>query len=53
MTETNGELEDAPEQVNDAPYGNGWMLKLKPGSADAFETMMTAEQYGAYLASLT
>lgn len=52
VIETNGELDDAPEQVNDAPYGNGWMLKIKPASADALAGLMTAEQYTAYLADL-
>lgn len=52
VTEINGELEDAPEQVNDAPFGNGWMLKLKPATATAVDGLMSAEAYGAYLADL-
>ena len=34
----NDALTEAPEQVNDAPYGDGWMLKIKmtdPADADA------------------
>lgn len=33
----NDALQEAPEQVNDDPYGKGWMLKIKmtqPGDAD-------------------
>ncbi|MBL4686787.1 MAG: glycine cleavage system protein GcvH [Nannocystaceae bacterium] len=52
VTEINGELEDAPEQVNDAPFGNGWMLKLKPAADNAHDGLMTAEAYSAYLADL-
>lgn len=34
----NEALNDAPETVNDAPYGEGWMLRIKmtqPSDADA------------------
>lgn len=29
VVEVNAELEDAPEKVNEDPYGAGWMLKVK------------------------
>lgn len=29
VTEVNELLNTAPEKVNDAPYGDGWMLKIK------------------------
>ncbi len=29
VIEVNEELEDAPEKVNEEPYGDGWMLKFK------------------------
>jgi len=29
VIEINAELEDAPEKVNEEPYGDGWMLKFK------------------------
>ena len=37
VTAVNETLTDAPERVNDAPYGDGWMLKVKmtqPADAD-------------------
>lgn len=52
VVELNGELEDAPEKVNEEPYGAGWMLKLRPASADALDALMTAEDYAKYLADL-
>lgn len=52
VVELNGELEDAPEKVNEEPYGAGWMLKLKPASADALDALMSAEDYAKYLADL-
>ncbi len=37
VIEINSELEDSPERINDDPYGDGWMYKIKmedPGEAD-------------------
>ena len=31
VTEANTELESAPQQVNEDPYGAGWLIKLRPG----------------------
>ena len=40
-------LEDAPETVNEAPYGDGWFFKLKPNSADDLDGLLTADKYEA------
>lgn len=37
----NTDLEDAPEKVNNDPYGKGWLVKVKlsnPGEGDEFLT---------------
>lgn len=34
IVEVNGELEDAPEIVNEDSYGKGWMFKIKPSNLD-------------------
>jgi hypothetical protein len=34
------------ETVNRAPYADGWMLKLKPADANAFNTLLDAAAYG-------
>ena len=41
----NEALEDAPELVNDDPYGKGWMIKVKPGDPDQYEALMGKEAY--------
>ena len=46
----NGELEDSPELVNEEPYGKGWLLSIKPSSADAFESLLDAAAYSALVA---
>jgi glycine cleavage system H protein len=35
VVEVNGALEDSPEKINEDPYGEGWILKLRTsGEAD-------------------
>lgn len=45
ITEVNEKLEDQPELVNDDPYGEGWMVKLKVSDASELDSLMTAEEY--------
>ena len=45
VTEGNAALADAPETVNSDPYGDGWLFKLTPGDAGAFEGLMDHEAY--------
>lgn len=35
IAEVNGELESRPELINEDPFGEGWLFKLKPDSASA------------------
>ena len=35
ILETNEELEDSPELINESPYGEGWIAKIKPSDFDA------------------
>ena len=43
VIEVNEALEDAPEKVNEDPYGEGWMLKIRFKSAP--EGLLDAEAY--------
>jgi glycine cleavage system H protein len=43
----NGALESAPETVNRAPYGEGWMLKVKLAEAGGGAPLLDAAAYGA------
>lgn len=42
-------LEDAPETVNQDPYGDGWMIKLKPENISDVNNLMTADEYKALI----
>lgn len=53
VVEVNEELLDSPEQINDDPYGEGWIAKIEPSGLEAdLAKLMDAEKYKAYLATL-
>ena len=41
----NEELEDAPEKVNEDPYGEGWMIRIKIDEPSQLDELLSAEQY--------
>lgn len=47
VVEVNESLEDAPEKVNEAPYGEGWIIKVK--FTEVPESLMDAADYEASL----
>jgi glycine cleavage system H protein len=49
VAEFNEALEDAPESVNNDPYGTGWIIKLKVKDVADFEGLLTAEDYAALI----
>ena len=49
IIEFNDSLEDEPEQVNDDPYGAGWMIKLKCSNLADLEELMSADDYKALI----
>jgi len=49
VTEVNEDLVDAPEVVNEDPYGEGWMIRARLGDPDEIDELMTADDYREYL----
>jgi len=47
VTEVNADLEDTPEMVNNDPYGDGWMFKIKMSDPSEMDDMLSAEDYAA------
>jgi glycine cleavage system H protein len=41
----NSSLSEAPEQLNDDPYGDGWICEIEPSQKDALEGLLDAEAY--------
>ena len=53
LVEVNTELENAPEIVNESPYENGWLFKIKPSNLDDdLKALMDSKAYQEYVASL-
>ncbi len=50
ITEVNTALETAPEQVNNAPYEGGWMIRVRVADPSALDTLMDADAYNAFTA---
>ncbi len=45
VTEVNSKLNANPELVNNDPYGEGWMAKVKLSNPADIESLMNAEAY--------
>lgn len=49
ILEYNVELEDAPELVNDDPYGQGWMVKVAVSDISQVDALLSAEDYAVLI----
>ncbi|WP_455216836.1 glycine cleavage system protein GcvH [Kaarinaea lacus] len=50
VIEGNETLTDTPEVINQDPYGDGWIFKLKPADDGAFDGLMDADAYAEMVA---
>ncbi len=49
VVELNAALEDQPELVNNDPYGEGWIIKVKMADPAKAEALMEATAYNSFL----
>ena len=49
IVEVNAGLSDSPEQINDDPYGEGWLVKVRLSDRGETEQLMDAEAYRSSL----
>jgi glycine cleavage system H protein len=49
VTEVNPALSEKPETINQDPYGEGWMVKVKLSSPSEADELMDAAAYGKLL----
>ena len=47
VTEVNASLADTPELVNKAPYGEGWMVKIRFSNPEEVASLLDAQGYQA------
>ena len=51
VLEVNEELADDPEKINADPYGDGWIVRIRPEDLDDVK-LMSPEEYQALLDEL-
>jgi glycine cleavage system H protein len=52
VVEMNEKLEEAPELVNNDPYGDGWMITIKLANPDEVKGFMSADAYKTFVEGL-
>ena len=45
VIEVNSALDDNPALVNQSPFGEGWMIRIKPSEPDPLKALMTSHEY--------
>ena len=50
VTAVNDDLVDAPELINEAPYGDGWLIEVDLADDAGFGDLLSAEEYEAQIA---
>jgi glycine cleavage system H protein len=51
VVEVNTELADAPQRVNEDPYGEGWICVIEPRDAEDLAELLDAEAYRRLISS--
>lgn len=49
VVEANAALGDAPEKINDDPYGEGWLVKVRLSDPSERDGLLSADAYTALL----
>jgi glycine cleavage system H protein len=50
VTEVNAKVDDEPEAINDDPYGEGWLVKVRLSDPSEADSLMDAAAYKKLLA---
>lgn len=50
VLEVNGELEEAPDFLNDDPYDSGWLVVIEVSDQEELNSLMSADDYMEYVA---
>jgi glycine cleavage system H protein len=49
VVEVNEALLDSPEAINEDPYGEGWMIKVKPYDIGELQDLMDSDEYTEFI----
>ncbi|MDX6517993.1 MAG: glycine cleavage system protein [Gaiellaceae bacterium] len=50
VLEVNARVVDAPETVNEDPYGDGWLVRIRMSDPSEVESLLDAEAYKSFVA---
>ena len=50
VIEVNAKVVEAPETVNEDPYGDGWLVRIRLSDPDEADGLMDADAYRAFVA---
>jgi len=50
VLEVNAKVVDEPETVNDDPYGEGWLIRIRMSDPGEVDSLMDADAYRAHVA---
>jgi len=50
IVDVNARVVDAPETVNEDPYGDGWLVRIRMSDPSEVDTLLDAEAYKSFLA---
>lgn len=50
VVEVNGELSEAPQRLNEDPYGAGWICSIEPSDPSALDALLGPAAYAALIA---
>ena len=50
VVEVNAELAEAPQRLNEDPYGDGWICLIDPASEASLDGLLDAGAYQALIA---
>jgi glycine cleavage system H protein len=49
IVEVNEALKDSPEQINEDPYGEGWLVKVRLSEPSELDSLLDSENYQSSL----
>ena len=52
VIESNSDLDDHPELVNEDPFGKGWLIRVTMTSVNELDGLMAASEYQSYIDGL-
>ena len=50
IVDVNARVVDAPETVNEDPYGDGWLVRIRLSDPSEVDSLLDADAYKSFLA---